>query len=135
MLDRDTGGAAPGEMGKTTPGFVGRGWRLVLSSQAPLIRTGPQEVAPREAEGWGLQRRDRATERKGEDGATQRTSSPPVFQDCDFSVTCGFSAGPAQAHPGWHSWGIVPLSCGGPVTVWTVSHPPADGKGGNEMGH
>lgn len=45
MLDRETSGAAPGEMGKTTPGFVGCGWRLVLSSQAPLIRTGPQELA------------------------------------------------------------------------------------------
>lgn len=67
---------------------------------------------PREAEGWEPQRRDRATEGKEEAGAAQRTSSPPTFED--FSLTCGFYAGPAQAHHSWRFWGFVPLCCGGP---------------------
>lgn len=85
----------------------------------------PGGCLPREVEGWGPQRRDGATKGKEEGGAAQRTSSPPTFQDRDFSLACGFYAGPAQTHRSWHSWGFVPLCCGGPVTVWIVSHPPA----------
>lgn len=105
-------------------GASGHGWRSVSSSQAPLDWA-PGGCLPREAEGWGPQRRDGATKGKEEGGAAQRTSSPPTFQDCDFSLACGFYAGPAQAHRSWHSWGFVPLCCGGPVTVWIASHPPA----------
>lgn len=63
--------------------------------------------------------------RRREDGVTRRTSSLPTFQDCDFCPTCGFYPRPAQTHPSWPSWGFVPSSCCGPITVWTVSHPPA----------
>lgn len=88
-MDRENKWGGPGEVGRTTQGFVGHGGCLgnILTCQSLALGS----CLPSKEEHWWHQRRDRGTEGKEVGNRViQRTSSLPALQEHYHYLTCDF---------------------------------------------